>query len=59
MQVATESKLANESLSLELAARVAKLEARLAALEQRTEDRVTMVVFSGEPALQERPFFRR
>jgi peroxiredoxin family protein len=48
MQVATESKLANESLSLELAARVAELEKRLAALEQRTEDRVTMVVFSGD-----------
>src|SRR5215469_3719629 len=48
MQVATESKPGNESLSLELAARVAELERRLAALEQRTEDRVTIVVFSGD-----------
>lgn len=48
MQLATESKLTNDALSLDLAAHVAELEKRLAALEQRTEDRVTIVVFSGD-----------
>jgi peroxiredoxin family protein len=48
MEVAIEAKPATESLTSELAARVAELEKRLAALEERTEDRVTIVVFSGD-----------
>ena len=48
MELAIEAKPATESLTSELAARVAELEKRLAALEERTEDRVTIVVFSGD-----------
>jgi len=48
MERAIEAKPATESLTSELAARVAELEKRLAALEERTEDRVTIVVFSGD-----------
>jgi peroxiredoxin family protein len=48
MGLAIEAKPATESLTSELAARVAGLEKRLAALEERTEDRVTIVVFSGD-----------
>jgi len=48
MELTMEARAANESPNLELTARVTELEKRLASLEERTEDRVTMVVFSGD-----------
>jgi len=48
MDLATEVSGARESSSSELSTRVAELEKRLASLEERSEDRVTIVVFSGD-----------
>jgi len=48
MELATEVRAAHESSSSELSTRVAELEKRLASLEERSEDRVTIVVFSGD-----------
>lgn len=48
MALTTEAQLTNESPSPELAARVAELEMRLAALEERAEDRLSILVFSGD-----------
>jgi len=48
MELATDVSAARESSSSELSTRVAELEKRLASLEGRSEDRVTIVVFSGD-----------
>ena len=48
MELATDVSAARESSSSELSTRVAELEKRLASLEERSEDRVTIVVFSGD-----------
>ncbi len=48
MELAIEARTSSESPTSQLAARVAELEKRLASLEERTEDRVTIVVFSGD-----------
>lgn len=48
MELATETKIGSELSPSELVARVAEVEKRLAALEERTEDRVTIIVFSGD-----------
>lgn len=48
MELATEEKLGAASPHPDLASRIAELEARIAALEDRTEDRVTIIVFSGD-----------
>ena len=43
-----DSTLVSEASPSELMARLAELEQRIAALEERTEDRVTIIVFSGD-----------
>jgi len=48
MELAIEEKLAGALSNAELTVRVAELEKRLAAVEERTEDRVTIIVFSGD-----------
>ena len=48
MELATDVRAAHESSSSELSTRVAELEKRLASLEERSDDRVTIVVFSGD-----------
>jgi hypothetical protein len=48
MELAAEEKIAAALSTAELTARVAELEKRVAAIEDRTEDRVTITVFSGD-----------